>query len=145
MRSREALKKFPTRISKDHKLSGFRWVVEKSGELKLTIHECFSCHSRVTSDGIAITGGQGRGLETALSASSVRTPFSPTAIAMLNGFSVPKEAGAPPDSPTESTYAPFGAPWIKGDIHERIKSMSPEELQALSEADLPEHICALQR
>ena len=59
VRSREALKAFPVGMSKDGQLSGFRWVVETTGELKLTIHECFGCHSRVTPGGTVIIGGQG--------------------------------------------------------------------------------------
>jgi hypothetical protein len=40
VRSREALKKHPTRMTKDGQLFDFRWVVDKSGELKRSIHEC---------------------------------------------------------------------------------------------------------
>src|SRR5690242_832080 len=57
VRSREALKKFPTARSKDGKLTGFRWVVERSGELKLSVHECFPCHSRLLPDGKTLRGG----------------------------------------------------------------------------------------
>ena len=126
VRSRKALKKYPTVMTKDGQLFNFRWVLDKSGELTLTVRECSSCHSRVTPNGV-ITGGQAKG----------DSPLPPALIAILNGFSVPKEAGAAPDSFAEGAYAQFGAPWIKGDIHERIKAMSPAELQGLYESDLP--------
>lgn len=127
MRSREALKKFPTPITKDGQLFGFRWVVEKSGELKLSVHECFSCHSRSLPDGRMIRGVQGH----------FPSPFSPGLITLLNGFNVPKEAGAAPDSPAERAYAAYGEPWIAGDVHKRLKTMSPEQFRKLAEANLP--------
>lgn len=57
---------------------------------------------------------------------------------MFNVFSIPKVPGDAPDSPAEGAYAAFGVPWIKDDIHSRIKAMSPEQVQALADADLPE-------
>jgi hypothetical protein len=125
VRSREALKKFPPGVTKDGQIPGLRWVVERSGELKLTLHECVPCHSRVT-DGKVITGGQRNAFS-----------FFPVALALLNGFNVPSEAGGPPDSLVEFVYKACGAPWVKDDIHQRIKSMSPEQIQELFAADLP--------
>ena len=133
VRSREALKKFPTSIMKNGQLAGFRWVVEKNGELKLSVHECFPCHSRMLQDGTMITGAQGH------------SAFSSALGVMLNGFNVPKEAGAPPDSPAEGAYASWGVPWITGDIHERSKTMSPEELQKLFESERPSTFARLLR
>jgi hypothetical protein len=77
-------------------------------------------------DGKVITGGQRNALS-----------LFPVALALLNGFNVPREAGAPPDSLVEFVYKACGAPWVKDDIHQGIKSMSPEQIQELFEADLP--------
>jgi hypothetical protein len=44
VRSREALKKYPPRMTKDGQLFDYRWVVDKGGELKLSNRECSSCH-----------------------------------------------------------------------------------------------------
>jgi len=127
VRSREALKKHPTRMTKDGQLFDFRWVVDKSGEIKLAIRECSGCHTRIMPDGSVISGAQG----------NLLVPFPPSANAMLSGFLVPKEPGEELDSPADGAYAAFGVPWIKGDIHERLKSMSPQEVQALADSDAP--------
>jgi hypothetical protein len=57
---------------------------------------------------------------------------------MFSAFAVPKAPGEAPDSPAEGAYAAFGVPWIKDDIHKTIKSLSPEAVQELADADLPE-------
>jgi hypothetical protein len=57
---------------------------------------------------------------------------------MFSVFAVPKAPGEAPDSPAEGAYAAFGVPWIKDDIHKAIKSLSPEAVQELADADLPE-------
>lgn len=139
VRSREALKKYPPRMTRDGQLFDFRWVVGNGGELKLSVRECSACHSRVVPDGPVILGGQGN-----LPVGPSQCPrgecavFAPSAAFMFNVFSIPKVPGDAPDSPAEGAYAAFGVPWIKDDIHSRIKAMSPEQVQALADADLPE-------
>src|SRR5215467_15558029 len=53
VRSREALKKYPPRMTKDGQLFDFRWVVQ-NGEARLTTRECSSCHTRIMPDGALI-------------------------------------------------------------------------------------------
>jgi len=40
-------------------LPGFRWVVDRNGEVKLTTVECAGCHLRVMEDGSLLRGAQG--------------------------------------------------------------------------------------
>jgi hypothetical protein len=140
VRSREALKKYPARMTRDGELYDFRWVVDTTGELKLSVRECSGCHNLVRPDGSVIIGAQGN----APSTSVTRCPkgecaiFAPGANAMFNVFSIPKAAGEAPDSPAEGAYAAFGVPWIKDDLHARLKKMSPAEIQELADNDLPE-------
>jgi hypothetical protein len=140
VRSREALKKYPTRTTRDGQLFDFRWVVERSGELKLTLRECSGCHSQVRADGIVISGGQGNPPPAGMSDCPMKNCVvsAPSVNTMFSAFSIPKAPGEAPDTPAEGAYAAFGAPWIENDIHSRIKSMTAEQVQALADADLPE-------
>jgi len=142
VRSREALKKYPPRISKDGQLYDFRWVVDTTGELKLSIRECSSCHSQVRHDGTVILGAQGNPASPSLTRCPQRecAIFAPAANFMFSVFSIPKAAGEAPDSPAEGAYGAFGVPWIKDDVHDRIRTMSPDEVQALADNDLPETV-----
>lgn len=127
VRSREALKKYPVRITKDGQLHDFRWVVDKGGELKLSVRECSSCHTRLMPDGTSITGGQG----------NITVKLAPMFGFMFSAFSIPKEPGEELPSPAEGAYAAFAVPWLKDDPHEKMKMMSPAEIQALAESDEP--------
>jgi hypothetical protein len=136
VRSREALKKYPPRMTKDGQLFDYRWVVDKGGELKLSNRECSSCHTLLTPEGI-VAGAQGNPRIAAANCPRGECAvFPPSDDLMFSVFSIPKEAGEAPPSAAEGLYTAFGAPWIKDDVHQRIKSMSTAELQALTEADV---------
>ena len=121
VRSREALKKYPVRTTKDGILFDFRWVVDKGGELKLSVRECSACHSRVTASGTVIAGSQGN---------FPPPPAAPMSNFMFSVFSIPKEPGEEAATPAEGAYAQWGVPWLPDDIHKRLTSMSPAEIQA---------------
>jgi hypothetical protein len=127
VRSREALKKYPARMTKDGQLHDFRWVVDRGGELKLSVRECSSCHSHLMSDGSVITGGQG----------NIVVKIAPMFGFMFSAFSIPKEPGEELPSQSDTAYASFAVPWLKDDRHEKLKTMSPMEILALTEADEP--------
>ena len=138
VRSREALKKYPPRMTKDGQLYDFRWVVQ-NGELKLSTRECSSCHTRIMQDGSIIAGGQGNNAAPPASCPHGECAvLAPAGNFMFSVFAIPKQAGEAPDSPGEGAYAAFGVPWIKDDIHAKLRSMGPEQVQALADADLPE-------
>jgi len=128
VRSPEAIKKYPLRTTKDGQLFDFRWVVDKGGNLQLSVRECSACHTRVTRDGSVISGSQGN---------FPPPPAAPMFNFMFSVFSLPKEPGEDPASPGESVYSQWGVPWFPDDIHLRLKSMSPPEVQGLIDADAP--------
>jgi hypothetical protein len=124
-RDRAALKKDGTTVAKGGIIPGFRWVVEKSGEIKLGLSECSGCHTRVMSDGTIIRGAQGN------------IQGGGVAVGLLTGSVVNdyEKEGKPP-SKGELSYAFYGVPWLKDDIHEKFKTMSEEELSAVNGADI---------
>jgi hypothetical protein len=125
-------------MNKEGQLVGFRWVVDSTGELKLTIRECAGCHTQIRPDGTEIVGAQGNPAPTGPWKCPECGVAAPSANAMFSVFSLPKAPGEVPDSAGEGAYQAFGVPWIKDDIHARLKTMSPDEVQALADADLPE-------
>ncbi len=127
-RSREALKKYPPRMTKDGQLFDFRWIVDKAGNLQLGSRECSGCHTRVMENGTVISGSQ---------ANFQPTPAAPMNNFLFSVFSIPKEPGEELPSPGETAYLTWGVPWLKDDIHEKIKTMSPPEVQVLNDADAP--------
>jgi hypothetical protein len=54
LQDREALKKDRTSVTKDGVILGFRWVVEKPGQVRLTFSECSDCHVRLMPDGTTL-------------------------------------------------------------------------------------------
>jgi len=140
VRNREALKKYPPRMTKDGILFDFRWVIEKTGELKLSVTECAGCHTRMTSQGVLIAGAQGNPPPISFKQCPAQNCaiFPPVGGLMFSVFSLPKTPGDAPDSPAETAYAQFGVPWIANDVHARIKSMSDSDVLALAAEDLPE-------
>jgi len=128
LRSPAALKKYPVRTTKDGELFDFRRVVDKGGRLQLGVRGCAGCHTRVTADGNIISGSQ---------ANFPPPPLAPMSNFIFSVFSIPKEPGEDLPSPGEGAYAAWGVPWLKVDIHEKIKSMSPGDVQALNDADAP--------
>ncbi len=126
LRSREALKKYPQRMTKDGRLIDFRWVVENGGELKLGLTDCSSCHSRVMPDGSVVSGSQ---------ANFQPPPFAPMLNLMFGLFSIPKEPGGELPAPGEAAYASFGVPWLSDDVHRRLPSLAPRDVGALTGAE----------
>src|ERR1041384_5516764 len=59
LQDREALKKDRTTVTKDGVILGFRWVVEKRGQVLLTLSECSGCHVRLMPDGTTLRGAPG--------------------------------------------------------------------------------------
>ncbi len=127
-RSPAALKKYPLRTTKDGQLFDFRWIVDKGGTLQLGVRECSGCHTRVTADGNIISGSQ---------ANFPPPPSAPMNNFIFSAFAIPKEPGEDLPSPGEGAYAQWGVPWLKDDIHQKLKSMSPGDIQVLNEADAP--------
>lgn len=114
----EAVKKGGDAITKDGVIPSIRWVVDKDGKLKVSLADCSGCHSRILPDGSLILGAQGNLTFAQESVGVVATGF-------LKNFT---ERGI---SLNQAEYAAFGTPWVKGDVHERFKTMSPDEIGAV--------------
>lgn len=126
LRDREALKTNGTSITKDGEIIAFRWVVEKKGQVRLGLVECAGCHVRVMPDGSTIRGAPGN-----LSGGGEALAV------LLQAENQLLDKNGKPLPPGESSYAAFGTPWIKGDMHEKLKTMRDEELAAIDAATVP--------
>jgi mono/diheme cytochrome c family protein len=105
----------------DGTLAMYRWVVTPRG-VALGITACSSCHTRYMDDGSAVAGpGLARRTSDAL------------LDRMTERLLAISYAG---DRPQMAAYRQFGVPWIPGDIHEGLKSMSDERMGELFDAQV---------
>jgi hypothetical protein len=124
LQDREAIKRDGVKVTKEGVIPGIRWVVEETGEVKLALSECAACHTRVMDDGTVIRGAQGN--------VSLSTPIIGI---LVEGFAKFNEKLG--ISLNQSEYNAYGTPWIQGDIHERFKKMSEEEIFTVDGPPLP--------
>lgn len=111
---REVIKKDDADITKDGVILGMRYVVDKDGKLKVGLADCAGCHSRIMPDGGVLLGAATRS-------------FSNQGIGVLvEGFA--RDLETRKITINEIEYANFGTPWIKDDIHARLKTMTSEEI-----------------
>jgi hypothetical protein len=108
-------------VTKDGQVLPYRWVVDQSGELKVTSAACTSCHFLVLPDK-SVMYGPGPG-----NPPREDKPASPVFAALL---AKGNEAVAQVHSQGEVYYSYFGVPWVPGDEHARFKTMSDEEAVA---------------
>ena len=102
-------------VTRDGILPSLRWVVDKDGKLKVSLADCSSCHSRLMPDGSVLLGAQGN------------LTFSLQSVGVVvEGFVRDLESRG--ISLNQAEYASYGTPWIKDDIHESFKTMSPDEI-----------------
>ena len=121
IRSAEAFSKLGGHAQKDGTVLGWRWVPTSSG-LTLSIQECSGCHSRVMPDGSILNGAQGN---------DAGDDFFFEVLQAAN------EVFLPGDSQALATWRQYSVPWMKNDIHDRIKSMQWPEIVALSKSNPP--------
>ena len=111
----QAVKKGQDSVSRDGIIPALRWVVDTDGKLKVSLADCASCHSRMMPDKSILLGAQGNlGFE----AESVGV--------VVEGFGREMEERGMTLNETE--YWAFGVPWLKDDIHESFKRMTPEKI-----------------
>ena len=111
----EAFKKGDNTVTKDGIIPAIRWVVDRDGKLKVSLADCAGCHTRVLPDGKLLLGAQGN------------LSFEPESIGIVvDGFL--KDLERRGVSLSQAEYSSYGTPWVKDDIHERFKTMSPEEI-----------------
>ena len=111
----EAVKKSHDMVTKDGIIPSIRWLVDREGKLKVSLADCSGCHSRVLPNGNVLLGAQGN------------LTFEPESIGVVvDGFL--KDLERRGVSLSQAEYSSYGTPWVKDDIHERFKTMTPEQI-----------------
>lgn len=103
-------------ITKDGILLDYRWVVDRDGQLKISLSSCYGCHSRLMEDGSLLIGAP----------SNYDLGDSAATGILLEAIAV-----APQLPAGERFYAQYGVPWRSDDPHQRLRSLSEEELGAV--------------
>jgi len=117
-------------VTKDGHVFSYRWVVDQSGELKVTSAACAGCHHLVLPDKRLVYGpGPGNPPQEDKPASPVMAALMATPAAIAS-FSSTDKAVVPRHSEGEVFYSYFGVPWVAGDQHARFKTMSDEDVVA---------------
>ena len=120
LRSPEMLKNLPY-VSPDGTLRLLRWVPTEKG-VAIGHVNCGSCHTREEPDGTRLNGPPARGE----ASSPIRSLVGRENVA-TSPFHIS-------ESLAEKMYRAFAAPWVKDDVHERLKHMAPDELVAWNES-----------
>ncbi|HVG55993.1 MAG TPA: hypothetical protein VM846_16250 [Vicinamibacterales bacterium] len=115
VRSKEAFEKMGGHAQPDGRVHYLRWVPTSQG-LALGVNDCASCHTRQLPDGTQLHGAQaadgGDGVLGALVAAGDERFFG--------------------EPPAIVAWRSFAVPWVANDIHEQLKSMTPEALASLT-------------
>jgi hypothetical protein len=118
VRSPELLRRLPY-ASPDGTLRLLRWVpTERS--VAIGHLNCGSCHTREERDGTRVNGAPARG--------EAADPIRPLVVReniAIAPFRIRESLG-------QKMYRAYGVPWVKDDIHERLKQMPENELRALN-------------
>jgi hypothetical protein len=106
-------------ISPDGTLRLLRWVPTEKG-VAIGHLSCGSCHTREENDGKRVNGAPARG-----EASDPIRPLVSRENIAIAPFRIRESLG-------QKMYRAYGVPWLKDDIHERLKQMPENELAALN-------------
>src|SRR5581483_6940398 len=106
-------------ISPDGTLRLLRWVPTERG-VAIGHLNCGSCHIREEKDGTRVNGAPARG-----EASDPIRPLVAQENIAIAPFRIRESLG-------QKMYRAYGVPWVKDDIHERLKQMPDNELAALN-------------
>src|SRR6185369_2264647 len=111
---REAIKNDAPDVTKDGVILGMRYLVDKDGKLKVGLADCAGCHSRLMPDKSVLLGAP------------TKTFAAGGTLILVDGFN--RDLEARKVTIQEAEYASYGVPWLKDDIHARLKTMSPAEI-----------------
>ena len=124
LRDREAIKRDNLDVSKDGIIPIFRYVVDNSGEVKVGLSECSTCHTRKMPDGTLLHGAQGN------------LNFASEGLGILVDRFV-KDSEKRGISLAQSEYNAYAVPWIKDDIHQKLKTMTPDQINEIDGIPMP--------
>ena len=129
-RSRDQLEKAGVRPLHDGTLVGLRWVPTRDG-ITISSSNCSFCHTLNLPDGSRIPGAPFRTI-------APRPPATFRIWPMISRVQREKHVlvGAPPfymgSQPIGAwLYQAYGVPWKANDVHERLKTVTQEEYEAL--------------
>lgn len=120
-RSADEFTKRGGHAQKDGRVFGVRWVPTSTG-LALGIQDCAGCHTRIMPDGGFLPGAPFNDPGDGLAGEVVALGLS---------------SFAPGDSPGMGVWRQFGVPWLAGDIHESLKTMTGAEVGELFSSGTP--------
>ena len=106
-------------MSPDGTLRLLRWVPTEKG-VAIGHLNCGSCHTREEKDGTRVNGAPARG-----EAGRSDPPPRHTGECGNRPFRIRESLG-------QKMYRAYGVPWVKDDVHERLKQMPENELAALN-------------
>jgi mono/diheme cytochrome c family protein len=107
----------PVHARADGTLPDLRWVPTEKG-VTLGLVNCAACHTRAMNDGSLLYGAP---------ANETPSPFGP--FKMAPWAVAPIDLGQEPEG--LMYWRSFAAPWIAGDIHEALKTMTPPQFGPL--------------
>jgi hypothetical protein len=129
LRSSEALAKLGVKEPKNGILETLRLVPTAKG-LEVSLSDCGRCHSRTLADGSILPGA---------SIGVLADTYTDPAFFSLF-FSIAPELSLPPRALAANNDEPrgmalwrqFAVPWVEHDIHDMLKSMTPDDQRALN-------------
>ena len=121
VRSAEEYTKRGGHPQKDGTVMSLRWVPTSKG-LALSIQDCATCHTRILPDGTRLDGAQ------------FNDPFDGVVGELVGRGTV---GFFPGDSPGMAIWRQYAVPWVSGDIHESMKTMTEADLNALGQSNPP--------
>jgi hypothetical protein len=115
VRSKDAFANLGGHPQPDGTVHYLRWVPTAKG-LTLGVHDCASCHTRQLADGTQLNGAQ----------------FDDAGDGVAGALVSEGDARFYGESGGLIAWRSFAVPWVPGDVHERIKTMSDAELGELT-------------
>lgn len=122
LRSREGLAKLGVKEPKNGILPTLRLVPTAKG-IEVSLSDCARCHSRTLPDGSILPG---------LSTGMIDDIYSDPAFFALLFSIAPVSTPSSPEPPGMARWRQFAVPWVENDIHDLLKSMTPDDQQALN-------------
>ena len=134
-RSRETFDAAGTQPYPDGTLDGIRWVPTERG-VALSVANCKNCHSLTLPDGSRVPGAPTFARVSRTERFKYLNPLilQIHAANRVTATATPFIMGSGPFG--MRLYQAFGVPWVKDDIHDRLKSATPDQVREITEIAL---------